>query len=109
MRRRIARRAGQARAKKRWSKRVTERSDALDLEKGVFAQRSARRIAASLKRSALRSSRRKAQPFQSAMSMLNFYMNRAGPKLPAARRRVLQNAKRELRRAFGRAPASRKP
>jgi hypothetical protein len=93
------------RANKRWSKRVTETSDALDLDKGVFAQRSARRIAASLKRSALHSDRRKAQPFQSAMSMLSFYINRAGPKLPLAQRRVLQNAKQELRKAFGRRPS----
>ncbi|HYY51765.1 MAG TPA: DUF3175 domain-containing protein [Myxococcales bacterium] len=91
------------RSKKRWSKRVMQTSDALDLEKGVFAQRSAKGIAASLKRSAMRSRRRKSTPFRSAMSMLNFYINRAGPKLRPARRRVLQNAKQELRKAFGRA------
>ena len=79
-----------------------ETSDALDLDKGVFAQRTARGIAASLKRSAMRSRRRKAQPFRSAMSMLNFYINRAGPKLRPAQRRVLQSAKQELRKAFGR-------
>jgi hypothetical protein len=81
---------------------VTETSDALTLDKGVFSQRSAAKIAASLKRSAERSRRRKASPYQSAMSMLNFYINRAGKRLSPTRRRVLQNAKRELRKAFHR-------
>jgi hypothetical protein len=82
---------------------VTERSDALDLEPRVFAQRSARAIAASLKRSAERSRRRKAGSYRSAMSMLVFYINRAGTKLPVTRRRVLERAKDELRRLYGRA------
>jgi type IV secretory pathway VirB10-like protein len=88
---------------RRWSREVAERSDALDLERGVFTSRDPRQIARSLKRSAERSSRRKAQPFQSAMSMLNLYINRAGRTLPASRRRILERAKQELRAAFGRA------
>jgi uncharacterized protein DUF3175 len=88
---------------RRWSKQVAERSDALDLEPGVFTSRDPRQIARSLKRSAERSSRRKAQPFQSAMSMLNLYINRAGRTLPASRRRILERAKQELREVFGRA------
>jgi hypothetical protein len=90
---------------KRWSRRVTETSDALDLEKGVFVLASPRRIALSLKRSAERSRRRKADPFRSAMSMLNFYINRAGRKLPKARRQRLEAAKNELRRLYGRKAA----
>jgi len=90
------------RKKTRWSRRVMETSDALDLEKGVFSQRSPMQIALSLKRSAERSRRRKAEPFQSAMSMLNFYVNRAGKKLSADRRRTLNRAKEELRKVFNR-------
>ena len=82
---------------------MTERSDALDLEHDVFKQRSARAIAASLKRSAERSTRRKAGSYQSAMSMLNFYVNRAGRKLSAERRRTLERAKGALRKLYGRA------
>jgi hypothetical protein len=81
---------------------VTERSDALDLTRGVFTSNDPRRIARSLKRSAERSTRRKARPFQSAMSMLNLYINRAGRTLPQRRRQVLERAKHELRVAFGR-------
>jgi Protein of unknown function (DUF3175) len=88
---------------RRWSQKVAERSDALDLERGVFTSDNPRRIALSLKRSAERSTRRKARPFQSAMSMLNLYVNRAGRTLPARKRRVLEQAKQELRAAFGRA------
>ena len=86
----------------RWSQRVTETSDALDLEAGVFSLDDPREIALSLKRSAEESVRRKASPFASAMSMLNFYVNRAGSKLPARRRRILQRAKDELRALYGR-------
>jgi len=86
---------------RRWSRRVTERSDALDLENRVFT-RSPRQIALSLKRSAERSKRRKSSPFRSAMSMLTFYENRAGRNLSAAKRRRLQRAKEELRRLYGR-------
>ncbi|MER8465552.1 DUF3175 domain-containing protein [Mesorhizobium sp. M1409] len=88
--------------KEKWSANVTEHSDALDLEDHVFESDDAKKIAASLKRSAEHSHRRKAEPFQSAMSMLNFYINRAGKNLPAARRQVLEDAKDELRTAFGR-------
>ena len=85
-----------------WSGRVTRESDALDLEGGVFTWNSPKRIAASLKRSAEESHRRKADPYRSALSMLVFYINRAGKNLPAARRRTLEKAKTELRRQFGR-------
>lgn len=92
-----------AKQQKYWSHDVTRNSNALDLEPGVFKLRTPRAIAASLKRSALASSRRKGTPLQSAMSMLNFYINRAGRNLPASRLRILQAAKPELRRQFGRA------
>ena len=87
---------------RKWSAEVTQTSDALDLENKVFEQDDPKKIAASLKRSAEHSRRRKASPFQSAMSMLTFYINRAGRNLPAARRRVLEQAKDELRHDFGR-------
>ena len=80
------------------------RSDALDLEKSIFRSRDPKRIAASLKRSAERSQRRKGTPFQSAMSMLNFYINRAGKNLPATEKRKLERTKTELRRQFGHEP-----
>lgn len=86
----------------RWSQDVTEHSDALDLEEGVFAGDDPAEIAASLKRSAEHSSRRKGTPFQSAMSMLTFYVNRAGDNLSTERREILEQAKVELRKAFGR-------
>jgi len=89
-------------ARKYWSKHVMERSDALDLEEGVFKKTSAKAIAESLKRSAERSKRRKATPFQSAMSMLNFYINRGGKNLSDTDLDRLERAKDELRRAFGR-------
>jgi len=82
-----------------------QRSDALDLESGVFKKRSARQVALSLKRSAQASERRKSSPFRSAMSMLTFEINRAGRTLPAERRRVLNQAKVELRKLFHRDPA----
>ncbi|WP_233810093.1 DUF3175 domain-containing protein [Paraburkholderia sp. HP33-1] len=86
----------------RWSHQVMETSDAMDIEAGIFKSGSAEEIAQSLKRSSTRSRRRKGTPFESAMSMLNFYVNRAGRNLPQARRDVLQQAKRRLREAFGR-------
>jgi hypothetical protein len=92
----------------RWSRHVTESSDALDLEPGVFRRRSARAIATSLKRSADRSRRRKTDSFRSAMSMLTFYVNRAGKTLTSDRKRVLQDAKEELR-ALYRRPGPRSP
>jgi hypothetical protein len=94
--------------RKQWSQRVTETSNALDLEPGVFALGDPRDIARSLKRSAERSRRRKAPPFRSAISMLTFYINRAGTTLPAAQRARLEAAKDELRVLFGR-PRGRKP
>jgi len=87
---------------KRWSKQVTEESDALDLKRGVFKLTSAKKIAASLKRSAEHSSRRKTGAYRSALSMLTFYINRAGSNLPKAQRDRLQRAKVELKHQFGR-------
>jgi hypothetical protein len=86
----------------RWSGRVTRESNALDLDQGVFTWPDPKRIAASLKRSAEASRRRKAEPFRSAMSMLVFFINRAGKNLPAKHRRTLEQTKVELRRQFGR-------
>jgi hypothetical protein len=91
-------------APRRWSRRVTETSDALDLERSVFTKRSARQVGLSLKRSAERSRRRKSEPFRSAMSMLNLYINRAGKNLSPTRRRTLERAKGELRKLFRREP-----
>ena len=96
-------RKASSQAPQRWSQRVTQSSNALDLEPGVFLFRSPRRVAASLKRSADSSGRRKTTPFQSAMSMLSFYLNRAGSQLAAERRAVLEAAKDELRELYGRA------
>ena len=86
----------------RWSKDVTEHSNALDLEGGVFTLDDPLEIAKSLKRSAERSERRKADPYRSAMSMLTFYENRAGKELSKSRREILDRAKNELRALFGR-------
>jgi hypothetical protein len=86
----------------RWSQRITRESNALDLEEGVFSKTSPKEIARSLQRSAERSQRRKTDAFRSAMSMLVFYMNRAGKKLPASRRKTLDRAKDELRVLYGR-------
>jgi hypothetical protein len=88
---------------RRWSKQVTEHSDALDLKRGVFSQKDPAKIAASLKRSAERSKRRKADPYRSALSMLTFYINRAGKNLPASRKKTLNTAKQKLREKFGKA------
>jgi len=87
---------------RRWSSRVTQRSDALDLQRNIFKSTNPRRIALSLKHSANASKRRKGTPYQSAMSMLNFYINRAGKNLSQKQKRVLERAKDELRDAFGR-------
>ncbi len=87
---------------RRWSDRVTKHSDALDLESKIFKSTNPRRIALSLKRSAQASKRRKGTPYQSAMSMLNFYINRAGKSLSQKQKRVLERAKDELRDVFGR-------
>jgi translation initiation factor 2 alpha subunit (eIF-2alpha) len=88
---------------RRWSARVRQRSNALDLQPKVFKSTNPRRIALSLKRSAETSKRRKGTAYQSAMSMLNFYINRAGKSLPKKQKRVLERAKDELRDVFGRA------
>jgi hypothetical protein len=88
--------------KRRWSQTVTEKSDALDLEDSVFTKDSPHEIALSLKRSAERSHRRKSDPYRSAMSMLTFYINRAGKTLPKQRRERLEAAKIELRKMYGR-------
>lgn len=85
----------------RWSSEVTEKSDALTLEEGVFTWDDPRKIARSLRRSAEASDRRKAEPFNSAMSMLSFYINRAGSNLDRDRRQVLEAAKDELRKLYG--------
>lgn len=85
----------------KWSRDVTEHSNALDLERDVFKRNDPTAIARSLKRSAERSRRRRASPFQSAMSMLTFYINRAGRNLPARRRRTLEAAKDALRKLYG--------
>ena len=97
-----------AKRAKRWSARVMRTSNALDLEHGVFTKRSPRAIARSLKRSAERSRRRKSAPFRSAMSMLNFHINRAGKGLSRNRRAMLERAKDELRQLYGRKPHARK-
>ncbi|HEY8698225.1 MAG TPA: DUF3175 domain-containing protein [Rhizomicrobium sp.] len=85
---------------RRWSGQVTRESNALDLRKGVFTLDDPKRIAASLKRSAERSKRRKADPYRSALSMLTFYINRAGKNLPTVRKKTLQAAKTELKKQF---------
>ena len=113
MARPLAHRAAMAQTKparkrtSRWSARVTRKSDALDLSRGVFTWKDPKRIAGSLKRSAERSKRRKSDPYRSALSMLTFYLNRAGKNLPATRRKTLQRAKAELRKQFGRDDQSR--
>ena len=88
----------------RWSRHVTETSDALSLEPDVFTLNDPAEIARSLSESAEESTRRKAGPFRSAMSMLTFYINRAGKNLPEGRKKILEKAKDELRRLYGRAP-----
>ncbi len=98
----MAARAKRASAQRKWSGAVTRSSNALDLEPRAFTWRDPKRIARSLKQSAERSTRRKAGPYQSAMSMLNFYINRAGRNLPAAQKKTLAAAKDELRKLFGR-------
>jgi hypothetical protein len=100
--RKTARKTTRKSSPNRWSQRVTKESDALDLKQGVFKQTSAKKIAASLKRSAERSTRRKSGAYRSALSMLTFYINRAGKTLPKTQRERLERAKAELKREFGR-------
>lgn len=85
-----------------WSNKVTKESNALDLEEGVFTWDDPTRIAKSLRKSAELSTRKKSNPFQSAMNMLNFYINRAGKNLPKKRKVILEQAKNELRALFNR-------
>jgi hypothetical protein len=89
-------------APKKWSKNVTEHSNAMDLEKDIFKLKDPKKIAASVKKSAEKSKRKKAGPFQSAMSMINFYENRGGKNIAAAQKKVLEQSKEELRKLFGR-------
>src|SRR5262245_5972885 len=98
--RKYDRRMRRRKPKRKWSSRVTRESNALDLDRGVFTWRDPKRIARSLKRSAQRSSRRKGDPYRSAMSMLTFYVNRAGKNLPKSRKDVLEEARTELRKHF---------
>jgi hypothetical protein len=102
VRRSTAHKSTKRAAPKRWSQRVTKESDALDLKHGVFTLTSPKKIAASLKRSAEHSARRKTGAYRSALSMLTFYINRAGKTLPKTQRTRLEKAKVELKRAFGR-------
>ncbi len=88
--------------KKYWSAKITKESNALDLEGGVFTWKNPRKIALSLKRSAEESTRRKSSPYQSATSMLNFYINRAGKNLPSSQKKILEQAKKELKKLFKR-------
>jgi Protein of unknown function (DUF3175) len=97
-----SRKSATAKTSSRWSQRVTRESGALDLKRGVFTLTSAKKIAASLKRSAERSTRRKASAYRSALSMLTFYINRAGNTLPRTQRDRLERAKTELKHQFGR-------
>ena len=92
----------QKKTQRMWSKKVTEQSNALDLERGVFTLSDPKKIAHSLKRSAEQSKRRKGTPYRSAMSMLNFYINRAGRNLPENKKKVLEDSKVELKRLFNR-------
>ena len=89
-----------AATKKRWSGKVTRESHALDLEQSVFTWKDPKRIARSLKRSAEQSTHRKTDPYRSAMSMLNFYINRAGKNLPKEQKEILEDAKDELRKLY---------
>ncbi|WP_248322538.1 DUF3175 domain-containing protein [Caballeronia sp. Sq4a] len=99
-----SKKAKSANSTHRWSHHVMETSDAMDIQRDIFKNGNAEEIAQSLKRSSTESKRRKGTPFQSAMSMLNFYINRAGRNLPKTRRNTLEQAKRHLREAFGRKP-----
>jgi hypothetical protein len=96
------RKKASAKRTRRWSQRVTDTSDALTLAEGVFKKSSPKAVAASLKRSAEHSRRRKSDPYRSAMSMLTFYINRAGKDLSKARKAKLEKAKDELRALYGR-------
>src|ERR1043166_3103557 len=96
-----AKKSGTSHKPRKWSARVNQTSDALDLKKGIFRLKDPKKIASSLKRSATKSKRKKGTPFQSAMSMLNFYINRAGKALSKADKAPLEKAKQQLRILFG--------
>lgn len=98
----IPRDSQSASTNRNWSAKVTRESDALDLETGVFTWRDPKKIARSLKDSADSSRRRKSEPYRSAMSMLVFYINRAGKNLPDSQKAILEQAKHELRKLYGR-------
>ncbi len=98
----IKKTASKKSAPKKWSKSVTEHSDAMDLEHDIFKSKDPKKIAASVKKSAEESKRKKAGPFQSAMSMINFYENRGGKNISAAQKKILDKSKEELRKLFGR-------
>jgi uncharacterized protein DUF3175 len=97
--------SGKKTSQKKWSAEVTENSDALDLKQNIFESTDPKEIAASLKKSAEKSTRKKSGPYRSVMSMLTFYINRAGKNLPVSQKKILEKAKDELRKAFGREPA----
>jgi len=99
--------SGKANSKKKWSAGVTNTSNALDLENNIFESTDPAKIASSLKHSAEKSRRRKTTPYQSAMSMLTFYINRAGKNLSSSQKKVLEKSKEKLRKAFGREPESK--
>jgi hypothetical protein len=105
---RMAAKKKAAGGKRKWSARVTATSDALDIAGGTFAKDDPKAIAHELERDAEKSTRRKSSPYRSAMSMLTFYINRAGANLPAARRKILEDAKDVLREEFGPKTATRK-
>lgn len=108
MKKQTASKTSSASGKRKWSKRVMETSDALDLKANIFESKDPKTIAKSLKHSAEVSDRRKSSPFRSAMSMLTFYINRAGKNLAVSQKKILEKAKVELRREFGREPAVKK-
>ena len=95
-----AKKKAKKKTRKKWSGKVSRESDALDLKQGVFKLKDPKKVAKSLKRSAEHSHRRKSSPYRSAMSMLTFYINRAGKDLPARQKKVLEDAKDELRKLF---------
>ena len=102
-----AKKPGKGKSKKKWSAGVMATSNALDLKENIFKSSDSAKIASSLKHSAEKSTRRKTTPFQSAMSMLTFYINRAGRNLSSSQKKVLEKSKEKLRRTFGREPGNK--
>jgi hypothetical protein len=99
----VAKKRSSKKTPRKWSARVMKKSDALDLQPSIFKSSDPAKIAASLKRSSERSTRKKGTPYQFAMSMLNFYINRGGKNLPASKKKILERAKGKLRTLFSRA------